>query len=186
MIILRQKEHSSKLMKAVRTMKRAGNNAITSLDNTILRTTDTIKEAVTGRTIPKHMKVRIKPKTNVKINRETVQKVRDAQGFGRSVILDPEGFSGRVTKAAAEKVTTAPLTSAGYVAVNKFAPGVPGTSAAYATVSPYEQKGWDYINNAGVGSYTLGRVTKPVKKFIKDVADPLGRTAYRQANILMV
>jgi hypothetical protein len=37
MIILRQKEHSSKLMKVVRTMKRAGNNVVTAIDNAGLK-----------------------------------------------------------------------------------------------------------------------------------------------------
>ena len=185
MIILRQKEHSSKLMKVVRTMKRAGNNIVTAIDNAGLKAGNTAKEIITGKPTPAHMKVGFRPKTNQQINRETVQQVRGTQNIKNSAILDPEGFSGKVTKAAAEKVTTAPLSSAGYVTINKVAPGVPGTSAAYATVSPIEQKVWDRVNQVGVGNYTLGRVTSPVKKTIRNVADPLGRAAYRQSRILL-
>lgn len=180
-----EREYSSRIMKVVRTMKRAGNNIVTAVDNAGLKVGNTAKEIVTGKPTPAHMKVKFRPKTNQQINRETVQQVRGVQNIKNSAILDPEGFSGRVTKAAAEKVTTAPLSSAGYVAVNKMVPGVPGTSAAYATVSPIEQKVWDRVNQVGVGNYTLGRVTSPVKKTIRNVADPLGRAAYRQANILI-
>ena len=52
-------------------------------------------------------------------------------------------------------------------------------------VSPIEQKGWDMVNNVGVGKYTIGRVTKPIKQGINKYADSLGRAAYRQANILI-
>jgi hypothetical protein len=185
MIILRQKEHSSKLMKVVRTMKRAGNNVVTAIDNAGLKVGNTAKEIITGKPTPAHMKVKFKPKTNQQINRETVQQVRGIQSIKDSAILNPEGFSGKIVKTAADKVTTAPLSSAGYVAVNKLAPGVPGTSAAYATVSPIEQKLWDRVNKAGVGNYTLGRVTKPVKETVKNIAEPLGRAAYRQSRILI-
>jgi hypothetical protein len=185
MIILRQKEHSSKLMKVVRTMKRAGNNVVTAIDNAGLKVGNTAKEIITGKPTPAHMKVKFKPKTNQQINRETVQQVRGIQSIKDSAILNPEGFSGKIVKTAADKVTTAPLSSAGYVAVNKLAPGVPGTSAAYATVSPIEQKLWDRVNKAGVGNYTLGRVTKPAKETLRNVAEPLGRAAYRQSRILL-
>lgn len=185
MIVLRQKEHSSKLMKVVRTVKRAGNNVMTAIDNAGLKVGNTAKEIVTGKPTPAHMKVGFRPKTNQQINRETVQQVRGTQDVMNSAILNPEGFSGKVMKTAANKVTTAPISSAGYVTVNKLAPGVPGTSAAYATVSPIEQKVWDRVNKAGIGNYTLGRVTKPVKETIRNVAEPLGRAAYRQSRILI-
>ena len=79
MIILRQKEHSSKLMKVVRTVKRAGNNIVTAIDNAGLKAGNTAKEIVTGKPTPAHMKVRFRPKTNQQINRETVQQVRGTQ-----------------------------------------------------------------------------------------------------------
>jgi hypothetical protein len=79
MIILRQKEHSSKLMKVVRTMKRAGNNIVTAIDNAGLKAGNTAKEIVTGKPTPAHMKVRFRPKTNQQINRETVNQVRGTQ-----------------------------------------------------------------------------------------------------------
>ena len=155
-------------MKAVRTMKRAGNNIVTAIDNAGLKVGNTAKEIVTGKPTPAHMKVGFRPKTNRQVNRETVQQVRGVQNIKNSAILDPEGLSGRMTKAAAEKVTTAPLSSAGYVTINKVAPGVPGTSAAYATVSPIEQKVWDRVNQVWVCNYTLGRVTSPIKNTVRN------------------
>ena len=49
MIILRDKQYSSKLMKAVKTAKRVGNTVMTAIDNAGLKTGNAIKEVVTGK-----------------------------------------------------------------------------------------------------------------------------------------
>ena len=68
-------------MKVVRTMKRAGNNIVTAIDNAGLKAGNTAKEIVTGKPTPAHMKVKFRPKTNQQINRETVQQVRGVENI---------------------------------------------------------------------------------------------------------
>ena len=174
-------------MKVVRTMKQAGNNIVTAIDNAGLKAGNTAKEIVTGKPTPAHMKVGFRPKTNQQINRETVQQVRGTQKAVKDTVneamTNPEGLTGRVTKKVANEVTKSPLSFAGKIAVDSKLPGAP-TTTSYLAVSPIEQKVWDKVNRVGVGNYTLGRVTSPVKKTIRNVAEPLGRTLYRQGTML--
>jgi len=187
MIILRQKEYSSKPMKLIRTAKRIGNRVMTSIDNAGLKAGEVIEKAVTGKTTPQYKKFRFRPKTSQAINRETVQQVRGAQESAKalrdSAILDPGGTVGEViNKGVIQRATRSPLSAA-----MPLVP-IPGSTSTSLVVAPYEQKVWDRVNKAGIGRYTVGRVTKPVKEFVRGTvnrnAANVGRALYRQANIL--
>lgn len=177
-------------------IKGIGNSIITPINNAGLAVGNTIKEIATGKPVAAHMKTKFVPKTKEQLTKEAIEeiknsrsniagKVSDTINFGRSVVLNPEGTAGNLTKNVAKKMTTAPLSTTGYAVVNAKLPGIPGTTGTYMAVSPIEQKGWDMVNNVGVGKYTIGRVTKPIKQGINKYADSLGRAAYRQANILI-
>lgn len=141
MIILRDKQYSSKLMKAVKTAKRVGNTVMTAIDNAGLKTGNAIKEVVTGKATPQHMKVGFKPKTNAQINRETVQQVRGAQ---------------RATKKAAQEIYYTPGAMADkgirYAAENPIA----ATGNAASVVLPAVNPIWAAIP---VGAPSIGAET---------------------------
>ena len=188
MIILRQKEHSSKLMKVVRTVKRAGNNVMTAIDNAGLKVGNTAKEIVTGKPTPAHMKVKFRPKTSQQINRETVQQVRGVQKSANQLkdaaIMDPGGTAGTLAnKYVIQRATKSPVS-----AVMPLAP-VPGATSTSIVVAPYEQKLWDGVNKVGVGKYTVGNAIKPVKKFVRTTvnnnAANIGRAAYNQIGLML-
>lgn len=188
MIIFRQKEHSSKVMKVIRTMKRAGNNVITAIDNAGLKAGNVAKEIVTGKPTPAHMKVKFRPKTNQQINKETVKQVRGIQESANTLkdaaIMDPGGTAGQlINQGVIQRATKSPVS-----AMMPLAP-IPGATSTSIAVAPLEQKVWDHVNQVGVGKYTIGRIVKPVKQFVRgDVnrnAANFGRAAYNQLGLML-
>ena len=175
-------------MKVVRTVKRAGNNVVTAIDNAGLKVGNTAKEIVTGKPTPTHMKVKFRPKTNQQINKETIKQVRGVQDSANTLkdaaIMDPGGTAGTlVNKHVIQRATKSPIS-----AVMPLAP-VPGATSTSIVVAPYEQKLWDDVNKVGVGKYTVGNAVKPVKKFVRTTvnnnAANVGRAAYNQFKLIL-
>ena len=164
-------------------LKGLGNRIVTGVDNVGLQAGNKVKEIITGKPTPAHMKVKFRPKSSNQLKSEALQEVKTARYKAREVMADPEGTSGRLTKIVADKMTTTPLSSTGKIIVDSKFPGVP-TTTPYLMVSPLEQKGWDYVNRVGVGNYTLGRITKPIKETVRNNANSFGRVVYRQATML--
>ena len=180
---------AKKLIKFRAGLKGISDKIMTPINNAGLAVGNTVKEIATGKPTAAHMKTKFVPKTKEQLTKEAIEDIKDSRAniagkvadtikFGKTVMLNPEGTAGRITKTVANKMTTAPLSTTGYAVANAKFPGIPGTTGTYLTISPIEQKGWDMVNNVGVGKYTVGRVTKPIKQGINNYADSFGRAAY--------
>ena len=148
-----EREYSSKLMKVVRTMKRAGNNVVTAIDNAGLKAGNVAKEIVTGKPTPAHMKVKFRPKTNQQINRETVALKQKAEQAKTKAIMDPEGVTGKfVNETLIQPVKKAPV--GGILAT--ISP-VPGSKVVYgkSSLPTVEARFWDKTG--------IGGLTRPVR-----------------------
>jgi len=146
MIILRQKEYASRLLKAVRSIKRAGNNVMTAVDNAGLKAGNTIKKAITGKNIPVSAEANFKPKSNFQINRETVRvknAVKDATNAIKerpgAVLDDGISFAAKSPIAAAGQVgsVTLPLANPIFLGIPIGTPSVAIDVAAKKLIKPY-------------------------------------------------
>lgn len=182
MIIKRQKTYSGKGTKILFRLKKVADQVGTTFNNAGLKTGDRISQTITGKPV-RNSGFKFRPKSDMQLKRETVQRTRKTQNIVNEAMTDPEGLTGKLTKKAADEVTKSPLSFAGKIAIDSKLPGTP-TTTPYLMVSPIEQKVWDRVNQVGVGNYNLGRVTSPVKRTIRNVAEPLGRTLYRQGTML--
>jgi hypothetical protein len=148
MIILRQKEYASRLLKAVRSVKRAGNSAMTVIDNAGLKTGNTIKKFVTGKSIPAQVEANFKPKTNFQINRETVKAknvVKDAANAVKerpgAVLDDGISFAAKNPIAAAGQVGSValPLADPVFLGVPIGTPSAVIDVTAKKFIKPYDK-----------------------------------------------
>jgi len=146
MIILRQKEYASNLLKAVRSVKRIGNNAITAVNNAGLKTGNTIKKVITGKSVPVQVEAGFKPKTNFQINRETVKAknaVKDAANAIKErpgVVLDNGiSFAAKNPIAAAGQIgsVTLPMANPIFLGIPIGTPSVAADLAAKKFIKPY-------------------------------------------------
>ena len=167
-IRLKQHNYSGKALKLVRGVKKTINRAGTWIDNAGLKAGDRVKQTFTGKE-PVNKGFKFRPKSNTRINRETIQLRNDVN----TVMADPGGTSGKVLyDFIIEPGKKAPV---GTVAT-KIIP-VPGSSLVYAKKgAPIEAKLWD---KSGIGP-----LTKPLRNQIDKVASEenvkgLGRGMYR-------
>lgn len=70
MIVLRDKEFSSKKVQLLKAAKRAGNSVMTAVDNAGLSAGNSIKQLFTGKA--PMSKFKFQPKSNMQLNRETI------------------------------------------------------------------------------------------------------------------
>ena len=148
MIILRQKEYASRLLKTVRSVKRAGNNAMTVVNNAGLKTGNTIKKVITGKNIPVPAEANFKPKSNFQINRETVRvknAVKDATNTIKerpgAVLDDGISFAAKSPIAAAGQVgcVTLPLANPIFLGIPLVTPSAVIDVAAKEFIKPYSK-----------------------------------------------
>lgn len=184
MIILRDKQYSSKLMKAVKTAKRVGNTVMTAIDNAGLKTSNAIKEAVTGKATPQHMKVGFKPKTNAQINRETIQRVRGAQRAtkkaAQEIYYTPGAIADRGIKFAAEN----PIAAAGQAGsvvlptVNPAFLGIPvGSPSVAVNAAAKKWRPYDRATKKIANAYERSQVSQGLRAMpsLPEIATQFGR-----------
>lgn len=185
MIILRDKTYSSKLIKAVRTAKRVGNTVMTAVDNAGLKTSNAIREVVTGKPTPLYMKAEVRPKTNTQINRETIQKVRGAQKAAKKaaqeIYYTPGAVADKGIKFAAEN----PIAAAGQAGsvilptVNPALLGVPiGSPSAAVNAAAKKWKPYNRATKKMANAYGRSQVSQGLRAMpsLPEIATQVGRT----------
>ena len=155
-------------MKLVRGVKKALNRADTAIINGSLKAQDKLGISKKG---PIASRVRVSPKTNHQINRETVRTVRSAQKTGRKILETPlnEGIDSGIRYAAGNPIT----------AVTSLAP-IPG-STAIGIVGEKTLKskipGYSKVTSKLQGGYSGSGFSKGLKKFrlpsIKEISQNL-------------
>jgi len=176
-------------------LKGIGNKIMTPVNNAGLTVGNTAKEIVTGKPTPQHMKVKFRPKTKEQLKSEALKEAKGARDKAKNIaeeaktikdaaIIDPGGTAGQlINRGVIQRATKSPVSS-----VLPLAP-IPGATSTSMVVAPYEQKIWDQVNRVGVGKYTIGRVTEPIKQFVReDVnrnAASVGRAAYNQFKLVL-
>lgn len=162
MLILRDKEYSSRWLQTIRGARKAGNRAMTAIDNFGLRAGNAIKEVVTGKQVPAHMKVTFQPKTTAQINRETVAGKMAAKRAGEKIVYTPGAVANDGIKYAVENPITASVGVASKVAMV--------TNPATAAIP--------FGNIALGGEMALKRVAPGYSRATKRVGEAYGRSGF--------
>ena len=176
-------------------LKGLGNKIMTPINNAGLKVGNTAKEIVTGKPTPQHMKIGFRPKTKEQLKTEAVKEakavrnkakgvINEANMIKDSAIMDPGGTAGQlINQGVIQRASKSPVS-----AVMPLAP-IPGATSTSIAVAPLEQKVWDQVNRVGVGKYTIGRVVKPVKKFVREDVNKnaanVGRAVYNQIGLIL-
>lgn len=167
-IRLKQHDYSGKPLKLVRGVKKTINRAGTWIDNAGLKAGDRVKQTFTGKE-PVNKGFKFRPKSNTRINRETIQLRNEVN----KVMRDPGGTTGKVLyDTMIEPAKKAPIGTV----VSQISP-IPGAGLAFAKKgAPIEAKLWD---KSGIGP-----LTKPLRNKLDKVASEenikeAGRGIYR-------
>ena len=112
MIIIRQKEYSSRTAKVLRAINKAKDAVMVPIDNAGLRAGNAIKAAITGKQTPSYMTTGFKRKTDRQINKETMRGLNDTKQkvttAAKEIYYTPGQTLDKGLKLAAENpVTTA-------------------------------------------------------------------------------
>lgn len=125
MIILRQKEYSkaTKLVAGLKGIKdKAGvavSKVMTPIENAGLKAGNYVKEVVTGKPTPEHMKVGFRPKvakTSMQIKREAVKDVRGAQEKAKKIANEVYYTPGQVIDKGVKYTAENPIAATGNAA----------------------------------------------------------------------
>lgn len=152
MIIKRQKVYSSKGAQILFRLKKAANQAGVAIDNAGLKAGDSVRQILTGKA-PINPTFSFRPKSKIKLGRETITKTKDLKQSTNAIVNDPGGTIGKVVnETIVQPAKHAPIGTL----VSQVSP-VPGTGIAYAVKgAPIEAKVWDKLG--------VGKVTKPIRK----------------------
>jgi hypothetical protein len=102
---------------------------MTAIDNAGLKVGDTVKEIVTGKPTPAHMKVKFRPKTNQQINRETVSQVRGIPSAVKNAAKKAYYTPGQVIDEGVKFAAENPIAAVGGVGSKGLMFAVPETAA---------------------------------------------------------
>lgn len=164
MIILRNKEFSTKLGKVLKTLKSAGDKTITAVDNAGLMVGD--------RLLGKKSNFRFKPKSNTKLNREALvaeKNIRSIPDKARQAAYTPIGqIADRGLVALAEN----PIASTGQVAsvitpmINPAAAAIPIGSGSLAVEKGMKKsiKGYRKATEKSSKAYKNSKLSKRLRE----------------------
>ena len=128
MIIIRQKEYSSRTAKVLRAINKAKDAVMVPIDNAGLRAGNAIKAAITGKQTPSYMTTGFKRKTDRQINKETMRGLNDTKQkvttAAKEIYYTPGQTLDKGLKLAAENPVT---TATGVVGKVTMVTDPPGT-----------------------------------------------------------
>jgi hypothetical protein len=193
MIILRDKEFSSKRVQLLKAVKKIGNSVMTKVDNAGLSAGNSVKQIFTGKTSPSS-RFRFQPKSNVQLNRETIAVKNKIKALPTKVMetsgkvantrvggLIDKGIESSIRRPDVALVATATqLTTPAGAAIGGpvgAAMCLPGYSAAIPIVAkhPMLPKGAIKYLDKKAGQYAKSGLSSRLKKSTATIGDYIGQ-----------
>lgn len=112
MIIIRQKEYSSRTAKFLRAVNKTKDAVMVPIDNAGLKVGNALKSIVTGKETPSYMRIGFKRKTNNQINRETVGTIKTAKRKAKEAATEMYYTPGQTIDKGMRLAAENPITTA--------------------------------------------------------------------------
>ena len=192
MIILRDKEFSSKRVQLLKATKKIGNSVMTAVDNAGLSAGNSIKQIFTGKTTP--FKFKFQPKSNIQLNRETIAAKNKIKAIPTKVMetsgkvantkvggLVDKGIESSIRRpdvalitAATQLTTPAGVAIGGPVGAALMAPGYSAVVPVVAK-NPMLPKGAVKYLDKKAGQYAKSGFSSRLKKSTATIGDCVGQ-----------
>lgn len=189
MIILRDKEFSSKGVQLLKAAKRAGNSIMTKIDNAGLSAGNSVKRILTGKTSPSSG-FRFQPKSNMQINRETIAAKNNIKAIPAKIVetsnrvantkvggLVDKGIEASIRRpdvavvsAATQLTTPAGIAIGGPVGAAMCAPGYSAAIPIVAKHPMLPKKTIKYLDRKA-GQYAKSNLSSRLKKSTSTIGD---------------